>query len=300
MSDYRVPKKAFLPNRSTVLVAGGEGYARILMREVLRGIGVNQVLMARSIKEAVSEVIDRRPTALLLDEVMDETTGVEFTRRIRTELSSPHREVPIIIVTSLTRRQDVDVARNAGVDEIIAKPMSTAAVISRLEAVTMNPREFVSFPSYVGPCRRRKPLSPDFQGDLRRLTDPIGGELTQEDAIQQSATSIRKSMAKVQSLLNLTGPGVVLPVRQVYAAAQETYGEALALKDVLLERCTKSLVHYVEANGAAKPLDPEAVGAHVHAIVDLVRTPLVITKEREMVAEGLEKLVTKKLAVKAA
>ncbi|MBI1340900.1 response regulator [bacterium] len=295
MSNYRIAQKAYHPSRLNVLVAASDGYNRMLMREVLRSLNIGEIHVASTPKEAAIEIIERKLSAVLLDENLGESTGLEFTKRVRTELPPQHREVSIIIITSLTRRQDVDVARNAGIDEIIAKPMTTAAVNSRLEAVVLNPRQFVVFPSYIGPCRRRKPLSPDFQGVLRRLSDPLDAVQSRDEEVSKRTESMKQSMTKVQDLLNSIAPGVVLPVRQVYAAAQETYVEALALKDVLLERCTKSLVSYVEANGAARPLDNETVAAHVHAIIDLVRSPLIITKEREMVTEGLEKLVTKKL-----
>jgi len=46
-------------------------------------------------------------------------------------------------------------ARDAGVNEFIAKPVSVKTVMSRLVAVIEHPRPYVRTQDYFGPCRRR-------------------------------------------------------------------------------------------------------------------------------------------------
>lgn len=47
-------------------------------------------------------------------------------------------------------------ARDAGVNEFIAKPVSVKTMMSRLSAVIEHPHPFVRTNGYFGPCRRRR------------------------------------------------------------------------------------------------------------------------------------------------
>ncbi len=57
-------------------------------------------------------------------------------------------------------------ARDAGVNEFIAKPVSVKTMMSRLVAVIEHPRPYVRTNSYFGPCRRRR--GEEYRGPERR------------------------------------------------------------------------------------------------------------------------------------
>jgi DNA-binding response OmpR family regulator len=57
-------------------------------------------------------------------------------------------------------------ARDAGVDEYLIKPLTTAALCAKLEAVLSRRRAFIESEAYVGPDRRRR--TAPFQGADRR------------------------------------------------------------------------------------------------------------------------------------
>ena len=59
-------------------------------------------------------------------------------------------------------------ARDSGVTEIIAKPVSLRSLYSRIVAVIERPRPFIRTPDYFGPDRRRRQIPIDFED--RRLT----------------------------------------------------------------------------------------------------------------------------------
>jgi DNA-binding response OmpR family regulator len=61
-------------------------------------------------------------------------------------------------------------ARDAGVTEFIAKPLSARTLLNRLNAVIYHPRAFVRTPSYFGPDRRRR-ADPAHKGPWRRFDD---------------------------------------------------------------------------------------------------------------------------------
>jgi DNA-binding response OmpR family regulator len=98
--------------------------------------------------------------------------GLEFTQMIRTAEDSPFPFVPIIMMTGHTDRTKVTAARDSGVNELVAKPISAKTLLDRIVAVIDRPRSFVKTSTYTGPCRRRGGGSgKDYGGALRRKSD---------------------------------------------------------------------------------------------------------------------------------
>jgi two-component system chemotaxis response regulator CheY len=140
---------------------------RSIVGAVLKSIGVKDIREARNGAEALS-LLREWPTDLaIVDFRMEPIDGVEFTRLVRTAKDSKNPYLPIIMLTGYADRTRVVEARDAGVTEIIVKPMTASAVISRLNAVIFHPRSFVRTDDYFGPCRRRKTM-PEYSGVERR------------------------------------------------------------------------------------------------------------------------------------
>ena len=73
------------------------------------------------------------------------------------------------MLTGHTAIDHVRQARDAGVNEFLAKPVSVKAILTRLIAVIEHPRPYVRTKAYFGPCRRRR--SPEeYRGPERRAT----------------------------------------------------------------------------------------------------------------------------------
>jgi hypothetical protein len=58
-------------------------------------------------------------------------------------------------------------ARDAGVTEFLAKPISAKALYQRILNVVANPRPFIRTKTYFGPDRRRN-VNPNYVGPERR------------------------------------------------------------------------------------------------------------------------------------
>jgi len=63
------------------------------------------------------------------------------------------------MVTGHTEKSRVMAARDAGVTEFLAKPISAKALYQRIVNVVANPRPFIKTKSYFGPDRRRNSSS---------------------------------------------------------------------------------------------------------------------------------------------
>ena len=71
------------------------------------------------------------------------------------------------MVTGHTEKARVTAARDAGITEFLAKPISAKALYHRIVNVVANPRPFIKTKTYFGPDRRRN-VNPNYIGPERR------------------------------------------------------------------------------------------------------------------------------------
>ena len=91
-----------------------------------------EVIGAPDGERAVEEALERTPDLALIDVSMPKLDGYEVTERLRQH--EPTSATPIILLTA--RVQDSDVARGieAGADDYVKKPFSTADLRTRVQA----------------------------------------------------------------------------------------------------------------------------------------------------------------------
>ncbi|HKB09629.1 MAG TPA: response regulator [Vicinamibacterales bacterium] len=73
-----------------------------------------------------------RPDVILMDLRMPGLDGWEATRRLKADPSTA--AVPVVAVTAHALRLEIDSARNAGCDAVVAKPFDIAALADALES----------------------------------------------------------------------------------------------------------------------------------------------------------------------
>jgi CheY-like chemotaxis protein len=96
--------------------------------------------------------------------------GASFVRCLRRSKYSPAPFVPVIMLTGPTLPNHILYARDAGVNEILMKPLLAEDLAERITEIIENPRDFVTSNSYRGPDRRRKkqPLPEGVPEDRRK------------------------------------------------------------------------------------------------------------------------------------
>lgn len=157
-----------------VLVVDDDAFVRTIVADILRASEVGRIFEAGDGKEAFAIVCQAVPDIVILDLSMP-SDGVWLLNAIRQSPASPNKEMAVIAMSGHTDRRRVEMLRDAGASEIIAKPLSVHAVLSRIVAVIDRPRPFVRRSSYVGPDRRRRETP--FLGPGRRLTDKLANIL---------------------------------------------------------------------------------------------------------------------------
>lgn len=146
-----------------IMIVDDSPHMRRLMRRVLNSFGISEITEVADGDAAIAEIRHTVPDILITDYAMEPMNGIEFTRFIRTAPESPNPYQPIIMVTGFTEMHRVIEARDVGVTEIVAKPVSAMALYSRFVAVVEKPRPFVRTQEFFGPDRRRRqvPLRKD-------------------------------------------------------------------------------------------------------------------------------------------
>jgi two-component system chemotaxis response regulator CheY len=137
-----------------ILVIDDSAFMTKLLRTLLRGLAVGRVEQCLDPHRAVESIRDILPDIVFLDFDMPGLDGLALTRLIRQSEDTPNPYIPIIMVTAHTKKRDVVRARDAGVTEFLAKPVSGKSIYARIATCVEAPRSFVNTASYTGPARR--------------------------------------------------------------------------------------------------------------------------------------------------
>src|SRR5699024_6341076 len=116
----------------TVLVVDDEAAIRDMLNLALVQAGFN-VLVAADAQEALTHVVDHRPDLLLLDWMLPGMSGIELTRRLKSDVNT--RELPIVMLTARGDEENKINGLEAGADDYVTKPFSTRELVSRARAV---------------------------------------------------------------------------------------------------------------------------------------------------------------------
>jgi two-component system chemotaxis response regulator CheY len=154
------------------LVVDDSLFMQRVMSQLLRALGVGEVVTAGNGFQAYDRFSRSNPDFVITDWDMDTHDGPSFMKRVRSDPNSPNPFVPVIMLTGFAEYSRVLEARDFAITEFMVKPISAAAVYARLVALIENARPFVnSGNGFFGPCRRRLDGSV-FDGENRRMMKP--------------------------------------------------------------------------------------------------------------------------------
>ena len=168
MAEYNI-------ERLNVLVVDDNRHMRFLVRMILKSLGVREIIEAEEGESALKALRNFDADIVVCDWNMQPMDGIEFTKLVRTSDDSPNAYVPIIMLTGHTEVGRVVTARDAGVNEFLAKPVSAKKIYQRIKEILDNPRQYVRTPTYFGPDRRRR-QDPEYSGEERRKASSSKGE----------------------------------------------------------------------------------------------------------------------------
>jgi two-component system, chemotaxis family, chemotaxis protein CheY len=153
-----------------ILLVDDNHHMRVLLTQLLRAVGVRQIHQATDGAEGLQIMRKHTIDIVMTDLAMEPLDGIDFVRLVRNSSDSPNQMVPVIMITGHLTMRRIQEARDAGVNEFVAKPITARNVLERLQLIIDHPRQFVRTDDYFGPDRRRR-NDPLYSGPLRRASD---------------------------------------------------------------------------------------------------------------------------------
>ncbi len=155
-------------NQVRILLLDSSKQVGDLFRNILQSFGFTNILIAHDGYTGV-QMLRENPIDLIITDwefklctdmpIHDGRTpnlsGVDFVTRLRRAASSPDPFIPVIMFIHDATRDNLAKARDAGVNEVLMKPLRARELCDRTMAIIENPRVFVTADNYRGPCRRR-------------------------------------------------------------------------------------------------------------------------------------------------
>ncbi|HEC14292.1 MAG TPA: response regulator, partial [Rhodospirillales bacterium] len=96
---------------------------------------------------------------LILSDWSPSLDGIRLLHMVRRHEDSPDPYVPFIVISAHTGLNDILTARDAGMTEFLAKPISPKLIYSRIRSVIEKSRIFVRTRNFFGPDRRRRKIA---------------------------------------------------------------------------------------------------------------------------------------------
>jgi DNA-binding response OmpR family regulator len=192
MTNYNLERLNFL-------IVDDNKHMRALVKTILHALGAKNCLEALDGADAFKELRHFPADIIICDWNMSPLDGLDFVRLVRTGKDSPNPFVPIIMLTGHTEMNRVMEARDAGVHEFIAKPISAKGLYARIRAIIERPRAFVRTKTYFGPDRRRK-INHNYMGPERRKANQAAVE--GDPSVARAGEGLSLSQAEIEALLN--------------------------------------------------------------------------------------------------
>jgi two-component system phosphate regulon response regulator PhoB len=115
-----------------ILVVEDERPIREMIAFGLRRAGF-EVREAADARSGRAEVANKLPDLLLVDWMLPDTSGLEFTRSLKRDRET--RELPVIMLTARAEEGDKVAGLEGGADDYITKPFSPRELLARINAV---------------------------------------------------------------------------------------------------------------------------------------------------------------------
>jgi len=153
------------------LIADRDAFTRGLIAQMLRGFGIDTLLVANNGEEAKAQLGAHRPDILFIEGALPDMTSAELIEWVRRQTPNPQRFVPIIVLSGYTQLRLISQARDGGAHLVIRKPIAPQTLFDRISWVAHFSRPFLETKTYVGPDRRFHDIPPP-DGKMKREGDP--------------------------------------------------------------------------------------------------------------------------------
>ena len=192
-------KLAYRLENLRILIVDDNAHIRQLLRTVLSAVGVRNIDVAEDGVRGFESFCRLDYDLVFTDYEMEPISGIDLVDLIRTSTKSPNPYIPVIMISAYSDQDRVQLARDHGVTEFLAKPFTVERLMSRMQTVIEEPRAFVKTDTYFGPDRRRKE-DPSYMGPERRKTELEEVDVTVRELSEQQRNALRASREGVDKI----------------------------------------------------------------------------------------------------
>ena len=155
-----------------VLVSESNQSIRMLIRFLLLDLGVGIVDIAATVEQGWDLFCQLKHDLIFVDWPVDDDDALDFVRQVRGDSDSPIPHVSLVMMTSLSNKERVLRARDAGITEFLIKPFTVQNLVRYITHIVENPRAFVQTPRFTGPDRRRRIQPAQEENRTRPMPQP--------------------------------------------------------------------------------------------------------------------------------
>jgi two-component system, sensor histidine kinase and response regulator len=122
-------------NKAAILIAEDSPTQAEKLSHYLSARG-HRVTVTRNGKQALAAALESTPAMVITDVVMPEMDGYSLCRQIKSAASL--KDIPVVLLTSLSRPQDIVKGLECGADSFIRKPYEERYLLSRVDYILTN------------------------------------------------------------------------------------------------------------------------------------------------------------------
>ena len=120
---------SFLHNKKLLLVDDEPALLR-MVSDILKDAGFENIIMAKTVKEAVTAAKEEKPALAILDVMLPDGDGFSLMQQLRV-----FSDVPVIFLTAKDEAKDKLAGLGLGADDYISKPFLPQELLLRIYAV---------------------------------------------------------------------------------------------------------------------------------------------------------------------
>ena len=120
---YPGGKSLIIPAELSALVVDDNRLAHVFAQNILQKIGLKDIQCASDTVSALNLAQNHKFSFVLLDWYMPEISGAGFVELVRNGLTPLPRDIPIIVCTAYSTRENTARIRDLGIREILVKPL---------------------------------------------------------------------------------------------------------------------------------------------------------------------------------
>ncbi len=119
-----------MPTKKKILIVDDELFFRDVLKEALKDR--YDIIEGENGDEAISLALLHKPDLIILDVVMPGRSGIDACMILKQKTET--RKIPVVLFTSLAKKEDIVLGLKAGADDYFIKPMCLPEIVARVDA----------------------------------------------------------------------------------------------------------------------------------------------------------------------